>query len=342
MLVHSRRVAWLAASVLVIAGCESVLGLSDLDFDGAGGGGAAAPTGTSAATSGASSTTGATSSSASSGTGGEGGASSGTGGEGGATSAGTGGQGGAGSGGDEGLSYADLVLGDAPVWYFRFEEGTGSIVAENLGSSPDDGFYFADAGTITWEVPGTLDREGQPGRAATFGNEARVIVEDSAAAQFAGDATFSFEMWLAQTEFGEFGSTPFRCRAEDGEPNGWLVYFSDVGIYIKHYGTDEGGVPASQGIPDAAVATSGMHHVVFVMNEERELRTYVDGALVVVDVPIDVSIAPHDAPATLGQVGGDGVTITIDEIAVYDRGLSGQEVQSHYFCGALGVCEEAD
>ena len=305
----------LAFGCVLLAACESVIGLGDLEFDRGGGGMTA---GSSATTS--SSASGDTTSSTSATT--------------------TSGYGGYGGGGGYAPTYVDLVREDEPISYWRLGESGNELEAkDDLDQHP--GVYFTEgSGEYRLEQPGAIF--GDPDTATAFVDGGRMIVNDAAPFRFPGAAPFSLELWMKFDSGGDTGHTPIYCH-DPSASAGWILYVDAAAFFLKRYGTDDEGSPGSQGSPSGTVLNDGVefHHIVVTMDEARVGNLYVDGTLAQIDFQWDIDIAAHDAPLVLGKTGFDSVSplIALDEVALYDQPLSPARVSLHYRCGRFGECD---
>ena len=91
-----------------------------------------------------------------------------------------------------GNSYAQRVLGDSPVSYWRLDESSGTTAADQLGLNP--GTY---SGGYTLGVPGAIAGDSA---VAFNGSTGTVTVPNSSSLQ-TGDV-FSLEAWIKPARLG--------------------------------------------------------------------------------------------------------------------------------------------
>lgn len=232
-------------------------------------------------------------------------------------------------------SFADQVLGDAPILYYRLNESTGNAL--NLGSlgSPHDGFYN---GTITRNVP-TLGGDTGVG---FDGVDDFIEAFESAPIGLTGNPTFTAETVVLVTSATLWAPFLHWGSSEPGDPTGRSVYFSLSNaspdeVFVGFY---NGGLQSPSGGP----FTPGVwHHVVWVRQgggtDQEGSTLYIDG--------VDVTSLLAPDPDLCCNGGTPNVNATqfrinrardltrffvgsMDEIALYDRALTPAEVTDHY------------
>jgi hypothetical protein len=340
-------------SLLPIAVGASACLFSDLDGlqGGDPGGTAVSASSTAASTAAPSTTTGP-------GTGGDGGV-GGVGGDGGALA--TGGGGGEGGAACVPPSYPEVVADSLPIAYFRLEETEGSevlpAIGDYVGTYREATTAPGEGGPVELGVPGIV-AEGLATRLpATTGDRAEgglALAVDPVVlmgTNFAGH-DFSIELWFdAEPSFrGTFLFQPVSVNE---------VYGVRL-LVAQPEGPEPTTVVSAEIHPaDAAseavrgVAPSGLErlHVVLAVDAHDDGTddcTRVDAALylggsLVGDVEGICSPAPIAPFTTPMELPGDQLraneSFVVDEIALYDRVLSPDEVAAHHRAG-LGECDE--
>jgi len=260
-----------------------------------------------------------------------------------AGSSGAGGDGGSPPGPcSEPSTYADLVFALNPIAYFRMGPDADSLVTD-ASSDPHDA-----------TPQGLLDTVESPlGFLGGCGMTARTLKDAPAALSwappdpfvFGEDGAFSLEMWFAVDELPSAGDARFLFARsyEDGSrfelfvtAGGAVYWFFDVGGF-RQIGDDSAGV-----IPGA------LHHVVAVRagppgTVDDDIHLYVDGRIThgpntVANGELDATdTSPITMPGISYSEPADG---SFDEIAIYDRVLTQDQVRSH-FCAIvddIGIC----
>jgi hypothetical protein len=212
-------------------------------------------------------------------------------------------------------SYATMVKAAMPVVYWRLGEAAAETIAHNempSGTQYDGTFYDnvtrGEAALIACDAD-TAVRIGAP-------NTSRIEVADGL--DFASAAPFSIEAWVQATDL-EFGSI---VRKSGATGPGYELYYDTGGV--KFAMAD--GVSTTQ-VEDASIVVGTSYHVV---------ATY-DGT----DMCIHVNAAPPTCKATSKSLPDTNAPLLIgrsmigwlDEVAIYPRALSQQEVQDHHQAG---------
>jgi hypothetical protein len=219
--------------------------------------------------------------------------------------------------------YAQVVLSDAPIAYWRLDDtSTTGAALDQAGGHPG-----AIAPTVQVGVPGAL---GPGDLAMAFGKiDANVKVDDPKAFDFVGNAPFTVEAWFATTDRP---SGSGRIAAKNTmDPLGWVLAVESNGeLQFDRY-------PAV-GVDDAvhtAVVTDGAWHHVVVTYDGSALAAYVDGALPARGSSSSSAVSASAATFTLGTGSGGGAQYVgaLDEVAIYDKALSSARVAAHYAAG---------
>jgi len=301
--------AGIAATCGLLA-CNVLAGLNDIGFaDPAGG------TGGTAGTAGGGGTAGTAGNGGTAGTAGNGGT-AGTAGNGG--TAGTAGDGGA--GGSPTGGYAQAVLADGPVAYWRLGESSVPVAYDSSGSD----YHGTYLGSCTLGVAGL--QNGDADSAVEFnGSDAIVQVPD--VLDFESATAFSVEAWVMLDSFpppsAEAGIVG--KRHQGGIENGWALRVEDDGDLlftvwhddIECFAKSTWTVPLSVAVHLAAVFDDGT------------VGIYIDGVQTGV---ANGGAAPMDTSegVVLGFDPSDGfLDGVLDEVAVYDKALSIQQLQAH-------------
>jgi hypothetical protein len=254
------------------------------------------------------------------GTGGAGAAPLGGGGAGGA------GASGAGAGGS-GSAYADLILSDGPLAYWRFGEPADALLVEDEVANKD-----GTSTQVVKGVPGAI--AGDPDTAFSFdGAGAKVDIPDASELfTFAGTAHHTYELWFkpkphTPIQFLLEKRTGADVTTRDG--NTLLLYGDSLSPAIERWTT--GSVHISSASPPTLDV---WHHIAFTFDGQRA-RLYVDGATGSDPGSSPGNLGPNGSALTIGAANGGGSPFEgdLDEVAVYDRALSADEVFEHFTLG---------
>lgn len=229
-----------------------------------------------------------------------------------------------------GGGYADEVAADSPVAWWRFEETSGSTVADEVGSN--DGTVFG----------ANLDVSGAPGTgsAASFdGVDDYVNIPDASALRLTGSITL--EAWVYRPS----AATGFRTVFAKGRTtsvtslqtnyslrvtsNRQLSFRYDVGSTDHDYRTGNDAVPVDEWAHVAFTFTYGTG---------SSAKPYVNGTEVSASwVSGSGGSTPNtnSEPLLLGVYHDQNFwSGRIDEVALYTTALSAARIEAHYNAGA--------
>ena len=222
-----------------------------------------------------------------------------------------------------GAGYAAEVLADDPVAYWRFEETSGSVAADETGDHPgsyDDG--------VTLGVPGALTSE--IGHGASFDG-----VDDHVEVPWAAvlnPATFTVEAW-ARSRAGVVGYQAVVSSYEDPPQGGFGLWAAGAAEWNSYLGIGNSSYATA-----TATRTTGTWIHLVATYDGTTLRIYEDGRL----AQSTTGELAQNTSTSLGiggtqYIAGGGWSELfegeIDEVAVYDSVLPPQRVLAHYEAG---------
>ena len=204
-----------------------------------------------------------------------------------------------------GSSYADVVVGDGPVSFWRVGEASGAVALDAVGANRGGyfgGFALGQPGAVAGDTAVSLN-----------GTSGYVGVPDSASLH-TGD-NFSVELWVK----------PARLGVNQGlASKGAYLIGLDSGNYVIFRKPNVATIARST----ARIAdTSAFHHVV-VTKAAAATHIYIDGVDrtgTVANRTITDSTSALQFGTGMGALGG-----TLDELALYPRALTATEVADHY------------
>jgi hypothetical protein len=236
------------------------------------------------------------------------------------------------------ISYAQVVLGDNPIAYWRLDETNGSVAHDSWGGH--DGQYTS----VNLGLPGYNPND--PNTAVEFGNP---ITSDSYVANITGidfstwvnSATFSVEAWVngegaAQANgagivtYG-YGSGGEQFNLDNGNGGRFRFSVRDA-INVAH--NANGNISP----------TNTWQHVVGVCDEPAGLvHLYVNG-VENATASISGGIQAGTSPISIGSRQANYASTynmnfvgLIDEVAIYNYALGPAQVQNHYLAGTNPV-----
>lgn len=222
------------------------------------------------------------------------------------------------------MAYRDDILATSGIKaYWRLDETSGSIASDETGNGYDGAYQ----GNVSIDQPGLITAAN----AAAYFSGSEQYLEVSTIGAHLG-AAGAIELWIAP-DYNNSDSVNrffFDARADNTNYLRGQLY-TDGNFYIgwTHGGTDERLVIPSADLPIAAGQTS--HIVVAWDTSAGYTKVFHNGAEVssgVLSATADVSGVPLKLAG--GDSPGNG---TFDEIAVYTRALTAQEISNHYTAG---------
>ena len=225
-------------------------------------------------------------------------------------------------------AYEDVVLADAPVVYYRLNETAGPSAA-NLGSAAGYGGTFAGTVSLGLEAAGAglgtaLDLRGANNGYIDTGNNISAYL----------NTTASLEFWIRTTQSG--GNPNWRSPALTGQDQGggandiwWGVNSGGrIGITI--------GNNTESPLTPSPINDDAWHHLLITRdNPSGVVNIYLDGqpsAVTTFDgadgrgLGIACNWMGHGSSGQSAAV----LDAAIDEVAVYDRILTGQDAEEHF------------
>ncbi|MCH8045152.1 MAG: tandem-95 repeat protein, partial [Planctomycetes bacterium] len=215
--------------------------------------------------------------------------------------------------------YSGVILEDGAIGYWRLGEVTGSVATDESSHGLD--------GTYTGGV--TLDRTGVFGarrnRAATFDGSSGYVAVNPDPRLYGLRNNFTIEAWVYLTTGGTVVSTHVDTGGYtfDVRPDRAVFTFH----IVKSYVADQVTIP-----------TSKWTHVAVAIDSSNDASFYVDGQLVqtvignaaniVRPLPFHIGRLP-----TLPSFAGGGYSYfggALDEVAIFNRALTAQEIKTHY------------
>jgi hypothetical protein len=309
------------ALVSLLSGCQMLAGVEEGELapsaGSSGGGstaaGAAAGRSGGAGSPGAGGTAGLAASGGTAGLAASGGAAGASGGAAGGTAGGT--------AGGPGNGYADVVLADSPIGYYRFNEKTTPDCLDSSGQA-NHGTYF---GNVTLERPGAL--AGEPDTAIHVQDGARAEMGD--VFDFVGRQPFSIEVWLFPESIAGNGILGKSSYTTSEGYRGIFFAFGPGGDLRFIWATSN----TSNTVSGPNLPLDRFSHVVGTFDGVT-LRLYVDAQLVQTREPggdLENNAEPFQIgrATNWGRFGG-----VIDELAIYDYALPHSRIDTHYRAGS--------
>lgn len=250
--------------------------------------------------------------------------------------------------GGEGTTSRDVELtltssnGDGRVTdglqaFYTFEDGTGAVVSDLSGVSPPLDLVIEDPSKVSW-LPGALKFKS-PTRAISTAAAERF----SSAVKASGE--ISVEAWVQPSNLTQEGPARIVTISDGAYLRNltlgqglWGSQPSDTfNMRFRTTQTDLDGMPMLT--TDAGAAKSGLQHVVYTRSSSGQTRIYVDGVQKV-EGQLGGNCSNWDVGYLLAlgnEIGTSRPWLgTMHLVALYDRGLSSNEVQQNYVAGVDG------
>ena len=223
--------------------------------------------------------------------------------------------------------YAKVVMADDPVAYWRLDEPDASTTAVDAAGS-FDGTYTPGAGTITYGVATGIPHETNTAMKVNGG----ATVQIPYALELNPFGPFSVEAWLqpATVSVTEYRSALGSLGNGTNGPTGWHLYqqpnqtwalivwnasWSGTGWFA-----DSDDIIVAQNWYHVVIAYDGTLFKLYVNSVERFALPYPD------------FVQNSDSPLVLGWGYSSGPPFdgTIDDVALYNKALTPDQVQAHY------------
>jgi concanavalin A-like lectin/glucanase superfamily protein len=235
----------------------------------------------------------------------------------------------AGAGGGAPRTYAELVLSDGPVAYYRFDDAAGSGEVASVVGGPTGTVQ----GAALQHVGGAL-----VGDASTAARFAGSSVSLGDAFPFAPASPFTFEVWFKPDAplSNEFPKVFSKYVLEDPSTNGADGYYFLVRNTGASFTFEKANSDLKSSVSSGLVPTDEFTHAAVTFDGVTGLQLYINGESV---GTVMASLAAAGAGATflLGEgPGTDPFQGAIDEFAVYDKALSAAAVAAHHARGRSG------
>jgi concanavalin A-like lectin/glucanase superfamily protein len=230
-------------------------------------------------------------------------------------------------------TYQQTVLADNPVGYWRFDDAPGSTTTTNLGSqgSSLNGSYQDVALGQPTATP-------QLGHAAHF-NGSNSVVNLAAPISTWLNQTASLEFWFKTTQNidQDWNSPGVTGEDHSGDPIDVFWGINKAG----HVGVQRGDGTVNEAAVTPTQVNDGVWHYLVVTRDKPSgvMKAYLDGnpnPVATVDGADNVNVVTtyswigRGTSNTGSSWGGE-----LDEVAVYDYVLTGQQVQTHYAAAAV-------
>jgi hypothetical protein len=225
---------------------------------------------------------------------------------------------------DNTTAYSQVILSDDPASYWKLDEAAGTTATDSVGGL--NGTY-----TNGPVLNGTGVKDANT--AVSFdGVNDSVVVSDQY--DFAGNAAFSVEFWMNRSASGSNQRIVSKERYTSASSwGGWEVMLGPTSAV--HFLRMDGG-STSSAILTPVTATATWYHVVATYGSST-MRLYLNGTAVTPAVGSAFALEDSTVPLTFAQMANNSLARyfpgKIDEVAIYSRALTAQQVTDHYTAG---------
>ena len=223
--------------------------------------------------------------------------------------------------------YVDSVMTSDPLAYWRLAESTGPTVLDASGNG-HNGIAFTE---VQFGQSSLLTSDSDNGALRLLKDE-RIVVP--AFEKFPTDSTgFTLEYWVTLHDLPERGQE-YTVSDNQGSSN----------YFFRNRITSTGALRSEFKLRGTRRVTSNTsleigrtYHVVSTMDVATDLASlYIDGQLEKTISLGRIETKHSGNPIFLGATeGGPGANMTLDEVAVYNRALSVDEISDHFLMGNL-------
>lgn len=256
----------------------------------------------------------------------------------------------------QGAEYPTSVLAEGPVAYWRFNETTASPPIRevaNLGTvgAAANGYLVLDA---------AMGEPGKIGSAVRLVNSGNVIgycgskVDVPFNAGINPRPPFSIEFWAKPNRLGvdATGSCPISSLEPQwyggGNRSGWLFYMNNAGRWEFRLGTTSGYAGICTGTGGGNASIGAWQHIVGTY-DGTTARLYANGVLIgsaaapvanwtpnrqsalrIGGTPLQGGQADGPAISATGIAGNRGYDGWVDEVAIYPKVLTAEEIGAHF------------
>jgi len=224
--------------------------------------------------------------------------------------------------------YREVVLADRPVGYWRLDETSGTVAHDSSGNDNNGTI----TGGVTLGVPGAL---ASADTAMAFDGAGKIATPATMQSR-----SFSAECWVNVDPSVPSNNYPrFLGTAAFEGLSGWYIGSNGNGVNGYYIAVESGVTSPYWYQANSGDETAGVyHHVVGTYDyASNNLSLYVDGALTAHMAPASVAAISSTALVLGAHPGGDNLTGSLDEVAIYDYALTAAQVAAHYAAGSWRV-----
>ena len=233
-------------------------------------------------------------------------------------------------------AYADAIMADNPVAYYRMDEAYGSYLHDISGNGVNAVLTTSTEPT-NYAVARPLRGDGNNG-AMEFNMDSVFATSDpNGVLQFGEDQDFAVEFWFKTDGIPE-GKSLISFLSYGDTNSGYWIRTQGTSTYFEaclDYGTTADKIGT-----ETDTTTGEWHHLVMNVDRDAFMRIYIDTQLVNESTDLlggDISSA---LPLLIGsQWGYEGL---LDELAIYASTLTEEQIAAHYALGMPAIAGDAN
>jgi hypothetical protein len=226
---------------------------------------------------------------------------------------------------DAGSVYANTVLSDAPLAYWRVDEASGTVAHDATGNG-NDAYY---TGGVTLGSGGALI--GDTDTAATLdGVTGHLDVGDRFG--FTGNATYTLEVWAQPQKITTSYQRLFSRELPTTPREGYLLFVrAGYAADPSTFSLERWSAGSTNQCPETNAITQVWHHFVATYDGSTS-HVYLDGVLAA-SQPAPLPLNSTTASLWIGASSFDTAGYfagVVDEVAVYGTALSAARITAHF------------
>ena len=229
------------------------------------------------------------------------------------------------------LSLGPFTRDNGLVGYWTFDEGTGTTAYDYSGQGNNGTF----TGSPTWETSANCRNRGMclgttvngVAQYASTGDPASGILD------FSNTDSFSYSAWIKATS-QEISTYLFAKGGTSLSVAGYTTYSGSNGLERCSYSDGDGSGNTNLSLSTTNVFNSGWHMVTCIMDTRAgKFSVYIDGNYEGTDISLTEGSAKNSTNLLVfGETQSANYEVDgyIDDVRIYNRALSAQEIQAIY------------
>ena len=236
--------------------------------------------------------------------------------------------------------YADTIMADHPIAYYRMDETYGDILHDVSGNERHA--TLQGVGSPTYGVSNPLTQDANNAAMSFAGDSFFSISDTDWDFDFGATQDFTIEFWFKTDDLpGENGIPRINAFFGKGSSgtNLWGRMLDDDTImtcldYPEGY---------DKPIAPNTYADNQWHQFVVVADRDAAFQLYIDGVLVAEDTNLGVGSIDSDQPLTIAQMDSKWFYYgELDEFVIFDQALTPSQIQAHFDAAVAKIPGDAN